>query len=178
MKAQASGVGIGQFTTKTSPLHESVPQPFCAGVAALFVARGETLAGYKADNQSSMKHVLQEMYGTTKITSTQLIKLSQAIVDNYGPLWSIPVDTDVSNMDPIDTVQTLACMLMRYRLLLKEKGEQQRGVYGGDGSTAGLLDIKTLTSMNDRVNSSRLSEGGASLSRCRWVSRRHKFGLC
>ena len=65
-------------------------------------------------------------------------------------------------MDPIDTVQTLACMLMRYRLLLKEKGEQQRGVYGGDGSTAGLLDVKTLASMNDRVNSSWLSEGGAS----------------
>ena len=149
VEAQASGVGIAQFTTKTSPLHESVPSPFRAGVAALFVARGETLAGYKADNQSSVKHVLQEMYGTTKITTAQLIQLSQAIVDNYGALWSIPVDTDVSNMEPVETVQTLACMLMRYRLLLKEKSEQQRGVYGGDGSTAGILDIKTLAAMND-----------------------------
>ena len=149
VEAQASGVGIAQFTTKTSPLHESVPPPFRAGVAALFVARGETLAGYKADNQSSVKHVLQEMYGTTKVSTKQLIQLSQAIVDNYGALWSIPVSTDVSNMEPVETVHTLACMLMRYRLLLKEKGEQQRGVYGGDGSTAGLLDIKTLAAMND-----------------------------
>ena len=149
VEAQASGVGIGQFTTKTSPLHQNVPAPFRAGVAALFVARGETLAGYKADNQGSVKHVIQEMYGTTKTTTTQLVQLSQAIVNNYGPLWSIPVDTDVSNMDPIETLQTLACMLMRYRLLLKEKADQKSGVYGGDGSTAGLLDLKTLSTMSD-----------------------------
>lgn len=148
--AVPSGVGVAQFLTKTSPLHDymAIPPPLRPGVAALFLSRSETLAGYKADNPGSAERALQEFYGRTNISPSEIVELSVAIVNTYGSLWSVPADSDITQYEPVPTLQILACMLARYRLLLKNKTDRAKGVVG-PSDTGDRFDMSGLSGLND-----------------------------
>lgn len=115
-----SGVGVSQFLSQDSPLHDFQLPAWCLkGIAYLFHSQGESYLAYtyKKDNKGAVPPLLKEFYGRTKIKSEEIVQLSQAICNTYGPLMLLKDGLDVSEEDPVPTLNILACMLSKYRLI-------------------------------------------------------------
>ena len=143
-----SGVGITQFLSQGSPLHDFQLPPWCLkGIAYLFHCRGESYLAYKKDNKTAIPPILEDFYNRTAITAHKIVQLAQAICNTYGPLMLLEDGLDISEMNAVSTLNILACMLSKYRLIKNsESGGTTTDAKGGGPS---VLSGAVLATMSD-----------------------------